>query len=136
MSVRIFQQSIVAVFFLAFFAVSGANGLCGVFSITGLSHHHHGEASHDVKVCFAEEKHCDESPVPCHEAEGDFPDFQFTTPSDSTFFVSSPVLGIVEIPVAVFGELPGISAGEFVSRCESIRGSPVNRHLVLCRFLV
>ena len=70
--VRIFRQSIVAVFFVAFFAVSGTNGLCGIFSITGLSHHHHGEASHGVKVCSAEEKHYDESHVPCHEAEGDF----------------------------------------------------------------
>ena len=133
---HIFRQSVVAVFFLAFFAVSGTNGLCGIFSITGLSHHHHGEASHDVKVCFAEEKHCDESPVPCHEAEGDFPDFQFTVPSGSSFFVSSPVFGIVEIPVAVFGDLHNFRDTEYVGHRDSIRGSPVNRCLVLCRFLV
>ncbi len=134
-SVRIFRQSIVAIFFLAFFAVSGTNGLCGIFSITGLSHHHDSVAE-DSKVCFGEEEHCEDTHVPCNEVKEDFLKGKLTVPSVSAVSVASQVVDTMTVQVAEFGYLMGISEPGFRVRCELIRGSPVNRHIVLCRFLV
>lgn len=133
--VAVFKQSVMLVLFLAFTVLNGAGGVCGVFNLVEISHHHDDVAG-DSNVCFNEVEHCDDTHVPCGKADEDLLDEKYTQPSNPVTFFASSVADVATVSATKFSRPVGISEPEFPVRYELFRGSPVNRQIILCRFVV